>query len=187
MRRYWVIAVLVLLGLSSIEIVLVPQAREPVYAGKTVSHWLDAGYEDASMAVQEIGPAAVPFVLAKLAREDPRYGSSRRYRQIWRMLPRGLRDIVPKPNAANFDELRACSTLLELGPPIVPFLTNGLAHHNTAVRKTCARALGYLRARGQDIRSAFPALKAALQDPNAEVRAAAVWAMGPRDTPLARL
>jgi len=37
------------------------QPAEPAYAGKTVDEWLDAGYEDASMALHEIGTPAMPY------------------------------------------------------------------------------------------------------------------------------
>ena len=32
------------------------RSNQPVYAGKPLSDWLDAGYEPATMALQEIGP-----------------------------------------------------------------------------------------------------------------------------------
>ena len=74
------------------------------------------------MGLHELGPPAVPFVLAKLAREDPRYGTGRRYRELWRKMPPPIRRVLPKPADANFDELRACSLLLEIGPQIIPAL-----------------------------------------------------------------
>ena len=177
MGRYWAIGCLslfgVILGLSRAT----PRMNEPVYAGKTLDQWLEGGYEQASMALQEIGPPAAPYVLAKLRCEDPRCGSLQKYRDLWRRLPPTLRKIFPRPKAANFDELHACSALLELGPRAVPFLSAGLKDYNPVVREVSAHALGSLRHRGNDIRIALPALVQALGDPSAEVRTRATWAL----------
>jgi HEAT repeat protein len=148
-----------------------------MYAGKRVSQWLDAGYEDAAMALQEIGPAAEPYILARVAREDSRYGTLRRYQALWIKLPAFVRAAVPRPQVGNFDELRACSALLEVGSRVIPPLSIRLNDKNPAVRIACARALGCFRQRGSNIRAAFPALSEALRDPNPEVKALAAFAL----------
>src|SRR5579862_2573371 len=57
---------LLLVGLVWLIHALSSSREEPVYAGKTADQWLNAGYEDASLALQQIGPPAVPFILGKL-------------------------------------------------------------------------------------------------------------------------
>lgn len=148
-------------------------AREPSYGGKSISQWLDGGYEDAAMALQQIGPAAGPYVLAKLAREDGRYGTSVAYGRFWTKLPMRLRGIFPKARTGNFSDLRATSALLELGPPIKPLLRSHLADGNPAVRIACARTLGILAGQGSDIGTALEPLSKAARDPNAVVAATA--------------
>jgi hypothetical protein len=185
MRKYWVIGTLAVLGILFELGGVVSPAGEPSYAGKTVSQWLDAGYEDSALALQEIGPAAGPYVLAKLAREDERYGSGRWYRRIWVKLPALLHAVILKPAPANFDELRACSTLLEIGPGITPCLARHLQDNNPAVRNVCARAIGLLRQRGCDTRAASAALLVAVHDQNPEVKASAEWALSGVNQPVA--
>ncbi len=178
MRRYWGLGCLSLVGIILGVRLVTPQTNEPVYGGKTVGQWLDGGYEQASLALQEIGPSAAPYVLAKLRREDPRRGSLRRYHDLWDKIPSALHGLFPKPRAANFDELRACSALLELGPQVIPRLSAGLKDHNPAVREASAHALGSFRRQGKDIRRAIPSLVEDLNDPAVEVRTRAAWALG---------
>jgi HEAT repeat protein len=178
MRRNWAIGAVLLLGTLGVSGLALRSVREPVYAGKKISQWLEAGYEDAAAALQTIGPAAGPYILTRLASEDSRYGTARMYRCLWTELPTALRSIVPKPKTGNFDELRASSMLLELGPSITPLLSSRLTDHNAAVRIACARTLGCLRQRGSNIQGAVPALTEALRDPNPEVAALAASAIG---------
>jgi len=146
-----------------------------------VGGWL----RTSSLALQEIGPSAAPYVLGKLSREDPRYGSLRKYQALWRKAPPPLKSILPKPRAGNFDELRACSALLELGPRVIPFLSAGLRDANPAVREVSAHALALFHERGKDIRKAIPSLIEVLHDPTSEVRARSAWALNPI-APIAR-
>ena len=152
---------------------VVSPAREPSYGGKSISQWLDGGYEDAAMALQQIGPEAGPYVLAKLAREDGRYGTSVAYGRFWTKLPMRLRGIFPKARTGNFSDWRATGALLELGPPIKPLLRSHLADGNPAVRIACARTLGILAGQGSDIGIALEPLSKAARDPNAVVAATA--------------
>ena len=153
------------------------QPKEPVYAGKTADQWLNAGFEDASLALRQIGPPAVPFILAKLSREDARYGSARAYRELWSKLPLPVRRLLPGPSAGAFDELHACGLLLELGPQVIPLLPGALRDSNPAVREVGAHALGSFCREGKDISKAAPRLVVALNDPVPEVRARAAWAL----------
>lgn len=186
MRRYLGVGIFLVAAalVGSRSIVL--RSSEPSYAGKSASQWLDAGYEDCAMALQEMGPGAGPYILAKLAQEDSRYGTSLVYRRIRTKLPPAIRGMIPKPKAANFSEQRATSTLLELGPPIAPLLVSRLKDRNPAVRSTCARALGELRRQGSDIRRALPALTEASRDSNPQVAALALAAISDWPTAAAR-
>ena len=151
--------------------------QEPVYAGKTADEWLNAGYEDAAQGLQHIGPSAVPFILAKLSREDPRYGSQNHYRQFWNKVPLPVRRFLPQPKGGAFDELHACNLLLELGPGIIPLLCTGLRDYNPVVREVSAHALGSFRRQGRDIAKAVPLLRETSRDAVPEVRVRAAWAL----------
>jgi HEAT repeat protein len=177
MRKYWAIGCFTLLGMGLALRIMNSQPSEPAYAGKTVDQWLDAGFEDASMALYEIGPPAVPYIVAKLNREDPRHGSLQKYHELWRRVPPAIRTVFPKPKSGNFDELRACSALLELGPRIIPLLSTGLQDHNPIVREVSAHALGSFREQGRNIGQAVPFLVEALRDSDLNVRARAAWAL----------
>ena len=154
---------------------------EPVYAGKPVSQWLNEGQEDVSFALHEIGPPAMPYILGKLAREDPESAAYRFSNRWRRMVPSPLRRILPQPATATFDETRASMALLELGPKIIPELARELRHNNPACRSVSAEVLESWRERGKDITVAVPFLRAALRDPDPRV---ARWAARALDTPL---
>jgi hypothetical protein len=177
MRWLLGIGFLTLFGVALGSALRIPLRCEPVYAGKTVDQWLEAGYEDAAMALQQIGPDAAPYILAKVSREDPQHGSLRVYRDVWRKMPSALRKVIPRPGTCNFDEGRACSFLMELGPGIIPLLSTGMRHENPAVRDVSAHALGSLNLRGKDIRPAVPFLVEASRDPVPEVSRRAKWAL----------
>jgi len=178
LRIYVGLGFVALIGLVWLMHPLSSSRQEPVYAGKTADQWLNAGYEDASQALQQIGPPAVPFILAKLAREDPRYGSQRNYHELWNKLPTAFHSFLPRPKTGAFDELHACSILLELGPGIIQLLSSALKDKNPVVREVSAHVLGSFRLQSKDISKAAPALVEALRDPVAEVRARAAWALG---------
>jgi hypothetical protein len=153
------------------------RTTEPVYAGKTISEWLNAGHEDSCQAVHEIGPPALPFILDKLAREDPQFGSNSPYFKIWRGMPGAIRRVLPRPGSTNFDEDRACNTLLELGPAVIVDLTQTLTSPNRAVREVSAHVLGVLKQRGKNIGVAVQALEAASCDSCPQVANRAKWAL----------
>lgn len=177
MPRYWSIGCLAVLATGWTLCVLNSRPNEPVYAGKTADQWLNAGYEDACNALHEIGPPAGPYILNKLRCEDPHYGSQQKYRQFFSTLPPSLQRVLPKPAAGTFDELHACSALLELGPRIIPLLTTGLHDHSPVVREVCAHALGLFQKQGKSISKSVPFLVEAENDQNPEVRARAAWAV----------
>ena len=118
-----------------------PRSREPVYAGRPITAWLDGGYEPAAMALEEIGPAAVPWLFQKLRRDNPRWDYSRAYRHLRERVPGPLRNVLPQPRVSGFDAERAANLLVGLGPPVLPALKAGLKDKNPAVRTACASAL----------------------------------------------
>lgn len=160
--------------------VLIRGGAPIVFEGRTVDQWLDCGYEDASRALHELGPAAVPAIFGKLQREHPRYGFWERYKGAWEKVPLKCRQILPRPRTVSFDEWRACNALIAIGPRAVPALTVTLGHRNWLVRSTSAQALGLLFRRGADISRAIPALRSALHDRNLQVRRQAAAALDHR-------
>lgn len=177
MNRLAVMAIGALLWGGVLAGLALRQPAEPRYAGKPLSAWLDSGYEDLSMAVHEIGPAAAPAIYRKLRREHPQYGSRERYRRWWQRVPVALRALLPPPGPSGFDEIRACSALVDIGPSVLPHLIPGLRDGNPAVRLSSAWALAALRDRGVDLTPAIPALQEALRDPNPSVRKRAEWGL----------
>jgi hypothetical protein len=139
-------SLVILVPIVAISLTHVAHSPEPVYAGKPLHLWLDDGYEPMSMALHEIGPAAAPFIFAKLRREDPDYGSWVMFQQIWRKTPGCVRNLLPVPRTSNFDRDRACSALLELGPGVIPQLRYAAEDHNRAVKIASTRVLSYFRA-----------------------------------------
>jgi HEAT repeat protein len=172
---------LILAALVLVSGSLISPTHEPSYGGKPVTAWLDAGQEDASFALPEIGPPALPYILAKLAREDPEYAQHRIYTRLWAHLPSSVRRALLKPPNTIFDETRAVMALRELGPGIIPNLARELLNQNPARRKVCAEVLGGWRQGGKNIAVAVPFLTAALRDPDPRVARSAAQALG---TPL---
>jgi HEAT repeats len=157
-------------------------ARELSYEGKPLDQWLDAGYEDASRVLYEIGPEAAGCIFTKLKREHPQYGRWGRYRSFWKRLPAPCQKLLPRPRESGFDEWRACHALLAIGPRVVPVLGKSLKDDHFLIRAVSAQTLGLFHQQGISIRASLPALEAALQDRDAGVRqqAAAVLARSAR-------
>jgi len=160
----------VLVLIVSIALCMQRGAHEPVYAGRPVSEWLDGGYEQISMAMHETGAPAATVVFSKLRREHPDYGARVKYRRLWTKTPGALHRFLPAPKATNFDELKACNALLDIGPAVIPCLTEGLTDRNEAVRLASALGLGHFQQRGSNISSALPNLHHAALDPNPQIR-----------------
>ncbi len=173
-KLFWAVG---LLASGALLAVALSPSPEPIYGGKTISQWLDGGYEQASLALQEVGPAAVPSIFRKLRAEHPVYGYWSKYDHWFRKVPMKLRGILPKPPSSNFDDFRACHALLELGPAAVPALTTGLRDHNPAVQLASAWALGALAERGVKVAPGGVELKEMAHSTDPNVRQRALWAM----------
>jgi hypothetical protein len=178
MHRDWPTAGLFLLGIVSSVCLAISHPREPAYAGKTVNQWLDAGFEDTSLAMHEIGPPALPFILARLSRETSAQWFWSAYEKKRKQLPDCIGRLLPRKRTSNIDEARACALALELGPKVIPVLAHDLQHRNSNVRELSAHVLRVWHDRGKDIHVASPYLIRATQDSSPAVRNRAVEALG---------
>ena len=169
-RRFGIGALLLVVGSACVLALVRMSPTEAGYAGKSINQWLDGGYEDAAVALREVGPDAVPSIFAKLRREHPRWGRRESYRKLWQKSPGFVQRYLPQPKAAAFDEYRACNALVDVGPQAIPALTSGLADGNPAVKIACAWALGVFHERGAKVKGAIPALTRTLNDSQPEVR-----------------
>lgn len=177
MHRCWIIRPIIVVATVALGACGCGRKAEPVYSGKPVTEWLNAGQEDLCQAVHEIGLPALPFILNKLAREDPQFGANSAYRRAWRNIPATLRRLLPPPGPTNFDEDRACTAILELGPATIPSLIQSLDSPNLAVREVSIDVLGRLGQRGKNIHAALPALTAASRSNRLELANRARWAL----------
>ncbi len=150
MRRshHGIVLLLVLLAGTALVCGWRSASPDPVYEGRPLSQWLDGGYEQASMALHELGPAAVPCVFEKLRREHPAWGSRVYYRRAWEYTPPVLRRWLPGPRSAAFDEWRACQALVDIGPRAIPLLLPAARDRHRAVRAAAAAALRVFQDRG---------------------------------------
>ena len=84
--------------------------REPAYQGKPLSYWFErfntTNRSQAAIALREMGPAAVPFLLKKAKSKDGDSLYDKIYRTIYIKAPMGWkrRMALPKPfDASGFD------------------------------------------------------------------------------------
>jgi len=141
MHRHLSKAVFLLAGLLSFSILVWPRAREPVYGGKPITEWLEGGYEPAAMALEEVGPSALPWVFRKLRHEHPRWDYWKPYVKLRQAVPRPFTHLLPSPRLTGFDEERAANLLIGMGPSALPALRQGLQDGNPTVRAACQMAL----------------------------------------------
>ncbi len=172
-----IILIVVVIGVGGVALCSGFAPREPQYQGKSLNRWLDGGYEDAALALREIGPAAVPCIFEKLRREHPQWGHRQQYRKIWAKTPSFLQPCLPRPRTAAFDEYRACNVFLDLGPQTIPVLIRGLDDRNPGIRLACAWALGLFHDRGANVDAAVPSLVRETQASLPEISKRATWAL----------
>ena len=194
-KRHIRLAVL-LVAVSGWWVWSVASPQEPIYHGKGLDFWLDAvgamwnpfqgestlkmrnGESSAKEALAAIGPAAIPFIVAKLDRNDSPWLN--KYRELWPGLPRPLKEHLSEPKPIAFSAGAAAdafSTSCDTRAG-AHLLLRQLNNRNPAVREAAARALreldrGLLSA-GENGRVFLPLLN----DSDPMVRLEAVMAIG---------
>ncbi|MHB8519383.1 MAG: HEAT repeat domain-containing protein [Limisphaerales bacterium] len=162
--------------------------REPLYQGKPIRWWVDqacsqANSFDEQRAVEEIGPEAIPCLIAKL-----RIGNTFLWKAwigIHPNLPGPLRQRFPLPplEAAH---LSAAECLTHFGPAAKPAVPDLIRLLNGKDDLEVDRAATALAAVGPEAKAALPALREALTTHSSITKvdiAGALWAVG-RDTNL---
>ena len=144
-RAFWLLlcGAIAALGVATyaIRAYINPESRQPAYGGRTVSEWLDGGYEPAALAVHEIGHPAVPWIFRKLRYEHPRWDYWGAYRRFRKVVPGNVASVMPQGHASGFDDLRAANLLLSIGTPALSMMRTGLKDGNPTVRSACQLAL----------------------------------------------
>src|SRR6266404_2619025 len=180
--------ILILLGVIAVALILVVfmPRPEPMYRGKNVSFWLEqkasgtGDWTEITNAFYQIGPKAIPYIAARLRRDNSWLAG--RYRQAWPHLPLFLRKKLSPPKDP-FKEVSAVNVFANIGPSAIPSLIVLLKDDNAAVRSSSAWALESLRRSGYGDDVSISALAGALSDPDANVRlhvASALGEFGPK-------
>src|SRR5437867_4239272 len=100
---------------------------EPVSRGKPLSFWFEQlstpNLGEAEVAIREMGPKAVPFLLKKARSKDGDSPSDKLYRMLYNKAPVSIKRRIPlpKPYDDNF-HYRVANALQLLGPPAGPAL-----------------------------------------------------------------
>jgi HEAT repeat protein len=155
MRKRWRL----LLGLALVAVVVAVIGHiirsqwlpaEPVVQGKALSFWLPRAImenpggvhynqDHYREAVAAAGPAAVPFILAKLRKSDSSLANT--YRHLWPRLPSLLQRFLPKPKAPDYFAFDAAAALMCLGTNAIPSLEDAIDDGDPGVRAAAAQAL----------------------------------------------
>ena len=133
-RRRWILLLGALVTLGLIAWFGGVFHREPLHKGKPISYWVDRAcvYDvnlsdgtpswEARKQVRDIGPAAVPYLVAKLQTAER---ARDRWLRIRSRLPSGLQQLFPDTRTAQEIQYGAASTLAMFGAdakPAVPDL-----------------------------------------------------------------
>src|SRR5262245_35203403 len=99
-RRISIAALVLFIGVTLAVLWQVFQPREPSYKGKPLTEWLNRvmvrNFEDTEAALRDMGPGAVPFIFARLRKENSRL--ARAYRDFWPGIPPAIQRVLPQPN-----------------------------------------------------------------------------------------
>ncbi len=167
--------------------------HEPVHQGKTVNEWTQdlkitpLGQTNAALdALLEIGPQSIPALRKILNAQDG--PMQKGYTKLWDELPENLRSKLEAPVPQNLRHAYAAWALGEIGPAAkdaVPDLLRALASPDPVVRTDIVKSLRKIDQRTPEVISAL--IKSA-QDPNPDIKEAAVWTlrwMAPESAPAA--
>src|SRR6266566_2135843 len=172
--------------------VLPPHRIEPAFQGKPLRYWfqqyadLTPSTSEATNAIQQVGKAAVPFLVQILDAPDPWW--QKRYDAVFQRLPRSLATRLPYPvaigktRAARLAALDALALIAPSDEEALAAVIKSLNASDIEVRRSAPLLLGQL---GPKTTSVIPALVNALtnNDWYAEENALrALAAMGPAAT-----
>ncbi len=146
---------------------------EPVYQGKPLNYWIKELDHNVSQSdgfsywvgekpVLEIGPPAIPFLIATLKKKDSRLNDA--YVSLYPKLPKWMRDHLSTPQKSAEMRANAAHGLKLFGPKAavaVPDLMAALHDNDKWVRSAAANALGAI---GPEAKMAVPALIRGLND-----------------------
>jgi hypothetical protein len=152
------------------------RSHEPVYEGHAVGYWL----QHHDLKLHGMDSNAVPTLIEALDTRDGFW--NRIYLNIWPSLPRILRRHLPGPVCDMNTRIAAAyvlSALRDSARPAIPALIHTLKTDDEAVlRVDAANALVAIDRGDERIKQA---LKEAMKDKDASVRATAVWGLSEID------
>jgi hypothetical protein len=182
MRKWLCIALAIMLAsiLGGVGwLLLRPSGREPIYAGKPESYWLQSLGKGAWQAAdsQKLGSDTVPVLVKALERREGVLRSS--YLSMWPRLPDWLKGHLTKPtDTALVGRLTATMQLTKMGKaaqPAIPQLIIILRKdHDDLLRSLAATCLETCQSWDPAVISA---LNASLHDGSPQVRLAAAHAL----------
>jgi len=185
MKRKWLIALAALLALAGLVLWLAP-SKETLHKGKPISYWVDMACrahpnEDFVREVADIGPPAVPGLVARLGTRDT--WLQRTWGRIWVRLPQWSRNVLPGHGDPHLDWMESARCFERLGtqgesavPDLIRVLRRPQVHPLQCY--SIASALEHV---GPKAKAALPALRSQLSNQSMveQVNLARVmWAMG---------
>ncbi len=172
-----------LVGVSSIALLLLWIGRpvEPVYQGQSPAYWADqlwtaepADQQIARNALREIGPQAIPFLLARMRDEQSLFRCF--YRMAYARLPSSIRRGLPNPRPEIFGlRARTLQAIGAIGPSSIPRLVRVLRDRDSQIRWIATAGIGMV---GHGLDGPVAALIPLAKDPDQSVRAVAIHSLG---------
>jgi hypothetical protein len=162
-------------------------ASVPSYQGRSATFWIDIfrnstrnspdakKWEEANLALNAMGPKAIPVVIRMLKESESPFWNE--YRRRFPRFPAWMAKVLPKPkpDLSSFDGVIA---LRAIGPSAEPMLVEMIENRNLAVRTA---ATGYFAFRTNEIKDCervIPKLTTSLHDHDRVLRLWATYALG---------